>query len=83
MSSVKTGDLLSFQDYSPEHNSDRSARIEVEAVHSNQYNTTPNYTSTTGYSNTSGFNSNPNYEYGSSPPADEPEAQPQSKKLQC
>ncbi|CAG9133055.1 unnamed protein product [Plutella xylostella] len=46
MSNVKTGELLSFQDYSPEHNAP-SARIDVEAVHSNQYNNTmssQNYT---------------------------------------
>ncbi|CAK1542772.1 unnamed protein product [Leptosia nina] len=36
MSNVNTGELLNFQDYSPEHN--RSARIDVEAVHTNQYN---------------------------------------------
>ncbi|VVC94617.1 unnamed protein product [Leptidea sinapis] len=36
MSYVNTGDLLNFQDYSPEHN--RTARIDVEAVHTNQYN---------------------------------------------
>ncbi|KAL4702135.1 hypothetical protein ACJJTC_019411 [Scirpophaga incertulas] len=38
MSNVNTGELLNFQDYSPspEHN-DRSARIDVEAVHTNQY----------------------------------------------
>ncbi|XP_045504642.1 protein YIPF2 [Colias croceus] len=35
MSNVNTGELLNFQDYSPEHN--RSARIDVEAVHTNQY----------------------------------------------
>lgn len=48
MNNVQTGELLNFQDYSPEHN-DRSARIDVEAVHTNQYNNTmpnsnPNYT---------------------------------------
>lgn len=37
MSNVHTGELLNFQDYSPEHN-ERSARIDVEAVHTNQYN---------------------------------------------
>ncbi|CAG4994289.1 unnamed protein product [Parnassius apollo] len=42
MSNVHTGELLNFQDYSPEHN-DRSARIEVEAVHTNQYMSNPNY----------------------------------------
>ncbi|GBP76224.1 Protein YIPF1 [Eumeta japonica] len=45
MSNVQTGQLLSFQDYSPEHN-DRSARIDVEAVHTNQYTNTqtdPNF----------------------------------------
>ncbi|XP_068623155.1 protein YIPF2 [Battus philenor] len=43
MANVNTGELLNFQDYSPEHN-DRSARIEVEAVHTNQYNmSNPNY----------------------------------------
>ncbi|XP_063365940.1 protein YIPF2 [Cydia amplana] len=46
MSSIKTGELLNFQDYSPEHN-DRSARLEVEAVQSHQYTSSmsnPNYT---------------------------------------
>lgn len=46
MANVKTGELLSFHEYSPEH-SDRSARIEVEAVHTNQYSSSmanPNYT---------------------------------------
>ncbi|XP_045778340.1 protein YIPF1 [Maniola jurtina] len=44
MTHVSTGELLNFQDYSPEHN-ERSARIDVEAVHTNQYNTmsTSNY----------------------------------------
>lgn len=44
MTHVNTGELLNFQDYSPEHN-ERSARIDVEAVHTNQYNTmsTSNY----------------------------------------
>ncbi|XP_023941775.1 protein YIPF1 [Bicyclus anynana] len=44
MTHVNTGDLLNFQDYSPEHN-ERSARIDVEAVHTNQFNTmsTSNY----------------------------------------
>uniref|UniRef100_A0A1E1W2L8 Protein YIPF n=1 Tax=Pectinophora gossypiella TaxID=13191 RepID=A0A1E1W2L8_PECGO len=45
MSNVNTGELLNFQDYSPEHN-DRSARIDVEAVHTNQYTNSmsnPNY----------------------------------------
>lgn len=46
MANVRTGDLLSFNEYSPEHNN-RSARIEVEAVHTNHYNTSsmsnPNY----------------------------------------
>lgn len=37
MANVNTGELLNFQDYSPEHN-ERSARIDVEAVHTNQYN---------------------------------------------
>lgn len=42
MSNVNTGELLDFQDYSPEHN--RSARIDVEAVHTNQYNNSnPSY----------------------------------------
>ncbi|OWR55237.1 protein YIPF2 [Danaus plexippus] len=46
MANVNTGELLNFQDYSPEHNG-RSARIDVEAVHTNQYNnvvTNSNYT---------------------------------------
>ncbi|XP_013144840.1 PREDICTED: protein YIPF2 [Papilio polytes] len=43
MTNVNTGELLNFQDYSPEHN-DRSARIEVEAVHTNQYNNMSNPT---------------------------------------
>ncbi|CAK1589347.1 unnamed protein product [Parnassius mnemosyne] len=57
MSNVHTGELLNFQDYSPEHN-DRSARIEVEAVHTNQYNTM----------------SNPNYGFEEPKNVDEPEA---------
>lgn len=46
MANINTGELLNFQDYSPEHN-DRSARIDVEAVHTNQYTNSlsnPNYT---------------------------------------
>ncbi|XP_073954273.1 protein YIPF2 [Choristoneura fumiferana] len=63
MSSIKTGELLNFQDYSPEHN-DRSARIEVEAVQSHQYNSAM---------------SNPNYTYDEPKlPDDEPQAAPQS-----
>lgn len=45
MTNVNTGELLNFQEYSPQHN-DRSARIEVEAVHTNSYNSgmsNPNY----------------------------------------
>lgn len=36
MTNINTGELLNFQEYSPQHN-DRSARIEVEAVHTNPY----------------------------------------------
>lgn len=64
MSTIKTGELLNFQDYSPEHN-DRSARIEVEAVQSHQYNSAM---------------SNPNYTYDEPKLTDdEPQAAPQSK----
>lgn len=62
MSNVNTGELLNFQDYSPEHN-DRSARIDVEAVHTNQYTNSM---------------ANPNYSFESPQVADEPEAAPQS-----
>ncbi|XP_026751729.2 protein YIPF2 [Galleria mellonella] len=62
MSNVNTGQLLNFQDYSPEHN-DRSARIDVEAVHTNQY---------------SNSMSNPNYDYEEPKIAEETEAAPQS-----
>ncbi|KOB76337.1 Protein YIPF1 [Operophtera brumata] len=60
MSNVNTSDLLNFQDYSPEHN-DRSARIDVEAVHTNQYNNTM---------------TNPNYTYEEPTVNEEPEATP-------
>lgn len=40
MSNVNTGDLLNVHDFSPDR--DRSARIDVEAVHTNQYNTMTN-----------------------------------------
>lgn len=47
MSNVKTGELLSFHDFSPEQgDNDGSARIDVEAVHNNKYSTNvtnPNY----------------------------------------
>lgn len=43
MSNVNTGDLLNVHDFSPDH--DRSARIDVEAVHTNQYNTMTTNTS--------------------------------------
>lgn len=64
MSNVHTGELLNFQDYSPEHN-ERTARIDVEAVHTNQYNN----------SNIS----NQNYSFDETPGAvPEAETQPQS-----
>ncbi|XP_039747758.1 protein YIPF2 isoform X2 [Pararge aegeria] len=59
MTHVNTGDLLNFQDYSPEHN-ERSARIDVEAVHTNQYNTM----------------STSNYNYEEPTPVEEQETQP-------
>ncbi|KAG6442888.1 protein YIPF1 [Manduca sexta] len=62
MTNVNTGELLNFQDYSPEHN-DRSARIDVEAVHSNPYNNTMSTTS---------------YNYEEPKMTQEPEAVPQS-----
>ncbi|CAB3225552.1 unnamed protein product [Arctia plantaginis] len=62
MSKVNTGELLDFQDYSPEHNN-RTARIDVEAVHTNQYNNTI---------------SNPNYAFEESKITEEPEAPPQT-----
>ena len=65
MANVNTGELLDFQDYSPDHNN-RSARIDVEAVHTNQYNNTM---------------SNPNYSFEEPKAIDEPEAAPQSKNL--
>lgn len=65
MSNVNTSDLLNFQDYSPEHN-DRSARIDVEAVHTNQYNNTM---------------SNPNYTYEEPTAIEEPEAAPPQSKF--
>lgn len=61
MSNINTGELLNFQDYSPEHN-ERSARIDVEAVHTNQYNNTvsnPSY-------------NNPNYNFDEPKAAEEP-----------
>ncbi|XP_013195607.2 protein YIPF2 [Amyelois transitella] len=58
MANVNTGQLLNFQDYSPEHNNDRSARIDVEAVHTNQYNSAM---------------SNPNYDFGPGEPKIEEE----------
>lgn len=64
MANVNTGELLDFQDYSPEHNSSRTARIDVEAVHTNQYNNTM---------------SNPNYNFDEPKAIEEPEAAPQSK----
>lgn len=63
MSNVNTGELLDFQDYSPDPN-ERHARIDVEAVHTNQYNNTM---------------SNPNYTYEEPKPIDEPEVLPQCK----
>lgn len=65
MSNVNTGELLNFQDYSPEHN-ERSARIDVEAVHTNQYNNT--------MSNQS-YN-NPNYNFDEPKVAEETQATP-------
>lgn len=65
MSKVNTGELLDFQDYSPEHNN-RTARIDVEAVHTNQYNNTI---------------SNPNYAFEESKITEEPEAPPPSKNF--
>ncbi|RVE52292.1 hypothetical protein evm_003082 [Chilo suppressalis] len=63
MNNVDTGELLNFQDYSPEHN-DRSARIDVEAVHTSQYSSSM---------------SNPNYAFEEPKiPTDEPVAAPQS-----
>lgn len=67
MSNVHTGELLNFQDYSPEHN-ERTARIDVEAVHANQYNN----------SNIS----NQNYSFDETPGAvPEAETQPQCKNF--
>lgn len=62
MTNVNTGELLDFQDYSPDHNN-RSARIDVEAVHTNQYNN---------------MMSNPNYNFDEPKITEEPEATPQS-----
>ncbi|XP_028167497.1 protein YIPF2 [Ostrinia furnacalis] len=62
MSNVNTGELLNFQDYSPEHN-DRSARIDVEAVHTNQYSSSM---------------ANPNYSFEEPKVAAEPEVVPQT-----
>ncbi|KAJ2945096.1 hypothetical protein O0L34_g9152 [Tuta absoluta] len=64
MSNVNTTDLLNFQDYSPERN-DRSARIDVEEVHTSSYHNSmsnPNY--------------NPNYTYEEPKQAEETEAAP-------
>lgn len=63
MSKNDTADFLAYQDYFPEPN-DRSARIDVEAVHTNQYNNTM---------------SNPNYDFEEPKVVEEPEAVPQSK----
>lgn len=65
MSNVNTGELLDFQDYSPEHNN-RSARIDVEAVHTNQYNNTV---------------TNPSYNFEQPNIIEEPEAAPQCEIL--
>lgn len=65
MANVNTGELLNFQDYSPEHN-ERSARIDVEAVHTNQF---------------SNSMANPNYSFENPQTVNEPEATPQSKYL--
>lgn len=62
MNNVDTGELLNFQDYSPEHN-DRSARIDVEAVHASQYSSSM---------------SNPNYAFEEPKTVEEPTAAPQS-----
>lgn len=70
MTNVNTGELLNFQDYSPEHN-ERSARIDVEAVHTNQYNNT--------MSNSS-YN-NPNYNFDEPKAAEETLETPKSKYL--
>ncbi|XP_072945439.1 protein YIPF2 [Epargyreus clarus] len=61
MAKPPTGELLDFQDYSPEH--DRSARIDVEAVHTNQYNSSM---------------SNSNYAYEEPKEVQEEQAPPQS-----
>lgn len=63
---MNTGELLNFQDYSPEHNNDRSARIDVEAVHTNQYTNSM---------------SNPNYTYEEPKMIEEPQEAPQSKTI--
>ena len=65
MSNVHTGELLNFQDYSPEHN-ERSARIDVEAVHTNQYNNPM---------------SNSSYSYEEPQVVEEPQAASQSKQI--
>lgn len=66
---IKTGDLLSFQDYSPDN--DRSARIEVEAVHGNTYG---NPTTTSVNFNNYDLDMRPNNQFQNdpSPEAEQP-----------